>query len=80
MSDYSVNGEFPLKYLYYYKPPQTKPTLFYFPNDLDQLPARACAIEKGIEHNVGHFVALRMGYEQPNDIIKFVKKDIQVVI
>lgn len=77
MTDYTVNGEVPLKYLYYYKPPQTKPTLFYFPNDLDQLPARACAIEEGIEPNVGKFVALRMGYEQPNDIIKFVKKDIQ---
>ena len=77
MSSYMVDNFQPLKALFYSKPIKIKPTLFYFPNDLDQLPSRVLTIDKGIEPNVGEYVALRMAYNNFNDVIKFVKTDIQ---
>ena len=38
MSSYMVGDFQPLKALFYSKPIGIKPTLFYFPNDLEQLP------------------------------------------
>ena len=76
MDDYIFGNLQPLKTIFYSKQPGKKPTLFYFPNDLEELPTHACAIENGIEPDVGEYVLFKMSQDY-NDVIKFVKTNIQ---